>query len=165
LHSTTAFTVAMTDFKSEINLPLEIVKSVFNKSDHTRASLMYALSKKVGNFNEERIEKFSKMLEEVKNEFYEILGSDGVFLYPTHPEVAPKHGTTLLKAHNVGYTAIFNILSVPVTQCPIRLSSKSGMPIGIQIAAAPFCDHLCLTLAEEIEKAFGGWRAPCEVTA
>lgn len=153
----------MSDFKGEISLPREILKSLFNKSDHTRASLMYALSKKVGNFNDARIEKFTKMLEEVKSEFYEILGSDGVFLYPTHPEVAPKHGTTLLKAHNVGYTAIFNILSVPVTQVPIRLSSDSGMPIGLQIAAAPFCDHLCLTLAEEIEQVFGGWNAPCDV--
>ena len=152
----------MSDFKGEINLALEILKSLFNSSAHTRASLFYALSKKISNLNQANIELFVNMLDEVKEEFYTLLGKDGIFLYPCHPEVAPKHGCTLLKAHNCGYTAIFNILSAPVTQCPIRLSEKTKMPIGIQVASAPYQDHLCLTLAEELE-VFGGWRPPCEI--
>ncbi|KAK4337140.1 hypothetical protein RND71_043358 [Anisodus tanguticus] len=90
----------------------------------------------------------------------DLLKDDGILLYPSHPEVAPKHGTTLLKSHNVSYTALFNVLSLPATQCPIDLSKKSGMPIGIQVAASPYQDHLTLSVAEEIENVFGGWKSP-----
>ena len=41
------------------------------------------------------------------------------------------------------------------------LDSK-GMPLGIQVVAAKNCDRLCLAVAEELEKEFGGWVAPFE---
>jgi fatty acid amide hydrolase 2 len=60
------------------------------------------------------------------------LGSDGIFIFPGHPEPAVKHYSTILKKSNISYTAIFNTLGVPVTQCPLGLN-KDGMPIGVQV--------------------------------
>ena len=47
-------------------------------------------------------------------------------------------GTTILKAHNAGYSAIFNVLSFPVTQCPFMLHSDTNMPVGFQVVATPY---------------------------
>lgn len=56
-------------------------------------------------------------------------------------------------------SAIFNILGLPVTQCPLGLS-KDGLPLGIQVVAGPHNDHLTLAVAQYLEKAFGGWVPP-----
>lgn len=63
--------------------------------------------------------------------FQDILGEDGVFLYPTHPTAAPLHHEPLIKAFNFSYTAIINVLGLPATACPLGLN-KQGLPIGIQ---------------------------------
>lgn len=102
------------------------------------------------------------MLEELKKEFYELLGDDGIFLYPSQPKPAPYHNQPLFQPFSFLYTALFNALHLPVTQCPLGLSS-GGLPLGIQVAAAPYNDHLCLTVAAELEKAFGGWVCPSAV--
>lgn len=86
-------------------------------------------------------------------------GDKGVFLYPSFPEPPCKHGTTLLKIANVTYQSIFNVLDVPTSQCPVGLTSD-GLPLGVQVVSNPQNDHYCLAIAEEIEKAFGGWTPP-----
>lgn len=49
-----------------------------------------------------------------------------------------------------------------MTQCPLGLSSE-GLPLGIQLVAAPYNDHLTLAVARYLEKAFGGWVLPGKV--
>lgn len=44
-------------------------------------------------------------------------------------------------------------------QIPLGLDSK-GLPLGIQAVAARNRDRHCLAVAEELERAFGGWTAP-----
>jgi fatty acid amide hydrolase 2 len=90
------------------------------------------------------------------------LGNDGIFIYPTHPEAAPKHNVTLLKFINCAYTGVFNTLNVAVTQVPLGLNSE-GLPIGVQVVAAPYNDHLTIAVAEELEKQFGGWVPSCQI--
>lgn len=57
------------------------------------------------------------------------------------------------------YAGIFNILGLPVTQCPLGLSVE-GLPLGLQLVAGKLQDHLSLATALYLEKAFGGWREP-----
>lgn len=64
----------------------------------------------------------------------DILGEDGVFLYPTHPTAAPMHYEPIIKPFNFSYTAIINVLGLPATTCPLGLN-KHGLPIGIQVRA------------------------------
>lgn len=55
--------------------------------------------------------------------------------------------------------AIFNVLGLPVTQCPLGLSSE-GLPLGFQLVAASYNDRLTLAVARYLEEAFGGWVPP-----
>jgi len=41
---------------------------------------------------------------------------------------------------------------------------SSGLPIGLQVVSKENNDRLCLAVANELEKAFGGW-VPPEVQA
>lgn len=42
-----------------------------------------------------------------------------------------------------------------MTQVPMGL--KNGLPVGIQVVAAPYQDRLCIAVAKELERAFGGY--------
>ncbi|QQP38268.1 Uncharacterized protein FKW44_018796, partial [Caligus rogercresseyi] len=53
---------------------------------------------------------------------------------------------------NCGYTAIFNVLGLPVTQIPLGISSKTRTPLGLQLVAGQNQDRLTLALATEIER-------------
>ncbi|CAG2113554.1 unnamed protein product, partial [Medioppia subpectinata] len=109
--------------------------------------------------------KFQKLVakgDELRREINKLLGENGILLYPTLPESAPKHNGTLLKSNNVGYTMIFNITGHPVTQVPIGLTSD-GLPVGLQVVSMPSKDHLTIGVAELLEKELGGWTPPFDV--
>jgi fatty acid amide hydrolase 2 len=95
----------------------------------------------------------------LKNEFRELLGDNGVFLYPTHPVPAPYHNQPLTLIPNFAYTGIFNVLGMPCTCVPMGLS-KQGVPIGFQVVSWQYNDRLTIAVAEELERAFGGWVPP-----
>ncbi|RWS09902.1 fatty-acid amide hydrolase 2-like protein [Dinothrombium tinctorium] len=148
---------------SEINVIYELLKCLLRCSEHMLGTLSFAATEKYFPSKETQFtQNFLKVRDELKKQFYELLGEDGIFLYPSHPEGAPKHGTSVLKSPNVGYTSIFNVLSVPVTTCPVGLNGD-GLPIGVQVVAKQFNDHLTIAVAQEIEKLFGGWVPPCIV--
>jgi fatty acid amide hydrolase 2 len=144
-----------------INAWVELAKSVFGHSNHTFIAIMTALTEKFG--TQPGSSKHKYLLEERDNtieDFKEILKDDmSVFLYPTHPTVAPYHNEPLFKAFNFSYTALINMLGMPACTIPLGLGSE-GLPVGIQAIANYNNDRLCLAVACELEKAFGGWRAP-----
>ncbi|KAB7503775.1 Glutamyl-tRNA(Gln) amidotransferase subunit A, partial [Armadillidium nasatum] len=86
----------------------------------------------------------------------ELLGDNGVFIFPTQPKNDIYHNGTLLCYFNFVYTGIWNMIGVPATHCPLGLGSNH-LPIGVQVIANKYQDHLCLAVAKEIEKSFGGW--------
>lgn len=71
----------------------------------------------------------------------------------------PKHGEMLFQALDFSYAAVWNMLLLPATAVPLGLNAK-GVPLGVQVIAARGQDHLTLAVAAELERAFGGWRAP-----
>jgi fatty acid amide hydrolase 2 len=91
-------------------------------------------------------------------ELLETIG-DGVLLHPAHPRVAPRHGGTLGRPWLLNSAAVFNLAGVPVTQVPLG-RARSGLPLGVQVAAGIDRDHVSIAVALYLERAFGGWRAP-----
>jgi fatty acid amide hydrolase 2 len=87
------------------------------------------------------------------------LGDDGVMLYPSHAIPAPRHYVPLGRPFNFVYTAIINVLQLPATQVPLGLGSE-GVPLGVQVIAAPAHDHLTIAVAQQLEREFGGWIPP-----
>ncbi|KAG5681222.1 hypothetical protein PVAND_010676 [Polypedilum vanderplanki] len=98
--------------------------------------------------------------DKIIDEFREMLKDDmSIFLYPTHPSVAPYHNEPLLRAFNFTYTSLINLLGMPSCNIPLGLGSEN-LPLGIQVAANYNNDRLCLAVACELERAFGGWQEP-----
>ncbi|XP_078218710.1 fatty-acid amide hydrolase 2 isoform X1 [Callithrix jacchus] len=137
----------------------ELIKWCLGLSVYTIPSIGLALLEEKLKYNNEKYQKFKAVEQSLRKELVEMLGDDGVFLYPSHPTVAPKHHVPLTRPFNFAYTGVFSALGFPVTQCPLGLNAK-GLPLGIQVVAAPFNDHLTLAVAEYLEKTFGGWVCP-----
>ncbi|XP_034247256.1 fatty-acid amide hydrolase 2-A-like isoform X2 [Thrips palmi] len=88
------------------------------------------------------------------------LGQDAVLLYPSMPAPAHRIGLFWRRLLNTSYFMIFNLLGMPVTQVPFGLGTTSGLPVGLQVAANRYQDRLSLSVARELETAFGGWVPP-----
>ncbi|CAH0400888.1 unnamed protein product [Chilo suppressalis] len=142
------------------NIIKEIFKNIIGCSGNTLIGLLTALSDRSGaQYGTEEYNYYLKLRDQLEKEFTDMLGDDGVFLFPTHPTPAPYHNEPLVRAFNFSYTAIINCLGMPATTVPLGLG-REGLPIGIQIVSNHNNDRLCLTVAEELDRAFGGWVEP-----
>jgi amidase len=54
---------------------------------------------------------------------------------------------------------IWNVTGQPAISLPLRLT-EDGVPVGIQMIAAPGCDHVLISVAAQIEAAHGWNTAP-----
>lgn len=145
--------------KNKINFKFELLLWFIGQSRFTFPAIILGLIENIAIQNNE---KYSIILKDLLSEFQHTLGDDGILFFPTHPHCAPFHNEPLFKPFNFSYTAIFNVLGFPVTQCPLGLGNEQ-LPLGVQVISNAYNDHLTMAVAVELEKAFGGWRAPCPV--
>ncbi|XP_064473676.1 fatty-acid amide hydrolase 2-like [Ornithodoros turicata] len=147
-----------------INTFLELLKSCACMSRHTFPSILLTIleTKLLPKPTSNIVQKFLQMADNLTTALKDTLGEDGVLIYPGNMEPAPYHNMHTCKIGVVGYTAAFNVAKVPATGCPVG-RTKDGRPVGVQVVAGPYQDHLCLAVASEIEKAFGGWQSPCSI--
>ncbi|PNF23846.1 hypothetical protein B7P43_G13733 [Cryptotermes secundus] len=150
----------LADGKGTVSVWKELLRKLLGQSDFTFASIMNLVNRYV--LPQENSEWAESTTERLLSEILEKLGDNGVLLYPSHPFPAVYHYSSLLRPYNFGYWAVFNVLKLPVTQVPMGLN-KDGLPLGIQVVAAPYNDHLCIAVARELQKAFGGWGPPFPV--
>lgn len=57
------------------------------------------------------------------------------------------------------YTAVFNVTGQPAISLPVHVSG-SGLPIGVQLAAPPFCEGMLVAVAAQMEQALGWAERP-----
>ncbi|XP_042911833.1 fatty-acid amide hydrolase 2-like isoform X2 [Parasteatoda tepidariorum] len=153
-------TYEMTNRRGHADLFVEVFKWLIGVSDHIFPALLSAAVNKIWvPKDEKKASKYYEMMQNMEQHFENFLGEDGIFIYPTGSDLAPFHGQPVLKPFNVSYTCVFNLLGLPVTQCPVTLS-RDGIPVGLQIVSGLYNDHLTIAVAEEIEKYFGGWVCP-----
>lgn len=151
------------DGRCEMNPFVELAKKIFNLSEHTLHSILGVFFEKLSpTYGTSLHTHLSQRANEMREKFNDLVGDNGVLLMPCHPEAAPAHGTTMIKALNVAYTGIATTLLSPITQCPLGMNTD-GLPYGIQVIAKPYNDRYTLAVAEEIEIAFGGWQPPCRI--
>lgn len=152
----------LANLQGRINPGLELIKRIFGQSNHTLIAILSAVMAKKGDqFGSVRNTYFREIRNELLKEVEELLGTNGVLIYPTHPTPAPYHNEPITKAMNFSYAGIFNVLGLPATAIPMGLG-REGLPIGIQVIAGLNQDRLCLAVASELEKQFGGWVRPME---
>ena len=80
-----------------------------------------------------------------------------VLLSPVNAEPAMMPGEWANKLKSFSYTYLYNELGWPgaVVRCG---TSANGLPIGVQILAAPWREDRCLAVARQLERALGGWQ-------
>lgn len=157
------FTYELSNRDGHITLWWEFLKWTFFMSNHTLIALLTATFERFA--VKHGSDEHSKLIQESRDlyrEFQDILGEDGVFLYPTHPTAAPMHHEPLIKPFNFSYTGIINVLGLPSTACPLGLN-KQGLPIGLQVVGGLHQDRFTIAVAEELERGFGGWVPPAIV--
>lgn len=147
----------LTNQKGEVSLCAEFVKTLIFQSDYTLASLMRIVDVKV--LPPTNPKWAESVISSLKKKVTELLGDNGVLLFPNCPTEAPYHYVSLLRPYNFAYWAIMNVLKLPATQVPLGLT-KNGLPMGVQVVGGLNNDHLCIAVAEELEKKFGGWVPP-----
>ncbi|KAF4522937.1 hypothetical protein B566_EDAN012632 [Ephemera danica] len=124
----------------------EIVRMLFGHSEYTLPSVLRLIDLKLPQVKPQWAEeKLKALLEDLK--------------VTSHPYPALYHYAAFLRPYNYSYSAVINALNIPATQVPLGLS-KNGLPLGVQVVAAPFNDRLCLAVAEELERRCGGWVPP-----
>ena len=158
----TPFRVLLADGGRFRSLP-ELGRYAARRSPHTFPALGLALLERWPELTPRRGRRFVELGLALKAELHELVG-DGLLLYPPFPSVAPRHGRAVRTPLDFTYTAILNVVEMPVTQVPLGLDA-AGLPLGVQVAAARGHDHVTIAAALELERACGGWVPPWRARA
>lgn len=162
----------MTNRTGHLNLLWELGRALVGASEHTLAVIFTAIFQELKEAMpgaQATKERYLEQHRHLKAQLDTLLGEDGVLLLPVHPELAIKPISCYLKFKNTAYTGVFNTLRVAMTSIPLGLTTeedgvKGGpVPVGIQAVATHLNDHLTLTVAELLDREFGGWVAPTKV--
>ena len=137
----------------------EMIKWSLRISDHTLPSLVLAMSEHLFKYMPGRTKRLVEAGESLRAELVNLIGQNGIMLYPSYSRPAPKHRNPLLTPFDFAYTAILNMMELPVTQVALGLNEE-GLPLGVQVASVHGNDHVTIAVALELEKAFGGWVPP-----
>ncbi len=142
--------------RARIGVALELAKAAFGRSNHTLPALaVAALGGVVGRFDK-GAQKAADAGKRLRDELATLLGERGVLIHPPYTRPAPRHHDVWRTPLDASYTALFNVLETPVTVVPI--SWDAGLPVAVQVIAAPGRDHVSVRAAEALEEEFGGWR-------
>ena len=95
-------------------------------------------------------------LETYKAKIDDAIG-EGVLLCPLLFHRPLKHGATYRPLTQIPYASPFNATGMPAAIVPVRWT-ENGLPLAVQIVAREGADELVLSVAAELESAFGGWK-------
>ncbi|KAK5981954.1 Fatty-acid amide hydrolase 2 [Trichostrongylus colubriformis] len=142
--------------KGRVNPILELLKFFVGKSNHTLPGILGAIIDNMDALSDEQKKEICYKRDRLIREMKELLGSDGIFLFPSWPCTALYHNQPIFSPVNFAYTALFNAIAFPAIECPMGLD-KNGLPLGVQIVAAPNSDRILIAAAKDLEEGFGGW--------
>lgn len=133
-------------------------------SPHTFPAIGLAGIEKLMKAAPQQTARWVELGQRLRQQLDNLLGRDGVLLFPSHTQPAPRHVAPLLLPIQWVYTAIFNVLEFAVTQVPLGLNRR-GLPLGVQVASSWGNDALTIAVARELERLFGGWVPPASFFA
>lgn len=103
--------------------------------------------------------------ENYKSSMLKFAEGHDVILCPARGVPAPNHGGARNDSTSERYLLAYNVAGWPaaVVRCG---TSRTGLPIGVQIASAPWREAIVLAVAPFLETALGGWQPvpPAQIT-
>ena len=109
--------------------------------------------------NADDVERSLFEWDRLRRAFLGFMSEFDVIVCPVAATATPPTGAAN-KPEDYVYMLPFSLVGYPVAVVRAGTSSD-GMPIGVQIVAKPWCEHVALAAARTIERALGGWkRAP-----
>lgn len=150
----------VTNGNGKANGLIELAKKILGMSQYCFFTIVRLIEEQY--FPKTDAEWADKITKEMKHDLFSKLGDNGVLLMPSAPHPAPYHFSCLLRPYNFAYFAIVNALKCPATQVPLGVNAQ-GLPLGIQVVAAPYNDALCLTVAKYLEGEFHGVTRACQL--
>lgn len=99
--------------------------------------------------------------EDYRSKLLSFMDKHDVIVCPPNVHVASlhNHGSDRFPGA-FSYTHAFNHSGWPGIVIPARISSKEGMPIGVQVVARPWREDLALAVAAYLEQAYGRFPHP-----
>lgn len=157
--------LAMPDIRRELgggfdySMPRELLRGVRGGEHISREALTVSayiqwgglLGRLTGDDSFQRLEKY-------KADLNDAIGN-GVLLCPLLLTRPRRHGSTWMPLTQIPYATPFNATGMPAAIVPVRWTG-SGLPLAVQVVAREGEDEMALAVAGELEKAFGGWKAP-----
>ncbi|XP_050664692.1 fatty-acid amide hydrolase 2-like isoform X2 [Leptidea sinapis] len=144
----------------EVHGLTELGRKIIGKSDFTLAAILKLLDDQVmPAVNKQWAEQLTRSL---ASDLIRLLGDDGVLLLPSAPSPAPYHYSLYLRPFHFSYWGILNVLHMPAVQVPLGVNAD-GVPLGLQVVAAPRNDALCVSAAHHLHNMFGGFVPPCTI--
>lgn len=138
----------------------ELLLTTLGRSHHSLPSLKEVFRQNMFG-NKEQLRVYAAKAKTSGDKLQRLLVDDGVLVFPANTAPAPYYYEGLVhKECFSNFTMAFNIIGLPVTFVPITMSEKEGVPIGVQVVGGRGSDRLCLAVAKELRKAFGGWKLP-----
>jgi fatty acid amide hydrolase 2 len=116
-------------------------------------------------------------LDKFRVQVNQLLGQDGLLLLPMLQTPVPYHHMEPFQSFNLPYAMVslplilsssdhfpskktWNLLGNPALAAPTGKSPATNMPVGVQFVASNFNEALLVSVAQEMETAFGGWVQP-----
>ena len=84
---------------------------------------------------------------------------DAILCPPSHALARPHGASRTDSFDDWSYMTVFNLLGWPGVSLRAG-SSDAGLPVGVQIVAAPWREDIALALARCVEKRMGGFNPP-----
>lgn len=108
--------------------------------------------------------RYWEELDDFRNRMFALLRNYDAIVSPVCEHAALPHGRSIRDDifPGFGYTMIHNLTGWPAAVVR-QTASEERLPVGIQIAAAPWREDIVLALAKDYEDRNGGWQPPAMI--
>lgn len=104
------------------------------------------------------MEQRPEVLARTRTTLREALGSDGVLIMPTAPQVAFPHGTRA-PSNQADFTCLANVAGLPALALPSGWS-EDGLPVSVQLVGPPGSEPGLIALARQLDNQLQAYRRP-----
>ena len=106
----------------------------------------------------EKLPPAPEVLARTRTTLLEALGTDGVLIMPTAPQVSFKHGTRA-PANQADFTALASVAGLPAIAIPTGVDDNHR-PVGVQIVGPPNSEAMLFAVARELDAKLAGYAQP-----